>query len=149
MTKMYWNESDRRASLQEGWDLFNDDGLMRIQRVDDPNGVRADFKFNKPIPYFCNDDSAQQWVKDKARANKKNERYKRALRLQGEDVKYVGYAFDLMYTLSIKRCARCHKNHNSLNFTMLTFSFEDDLGYTHWAKCPTNGEPILMKVGNK
>ncbi len=47
--------------------------------------------------------------------------------------------------LNIKNCARCKDNHNQLFFKKFTIN-EDNLGYSHFAFCPTNGEPILMKI---
>lgn len=43
-------------------------------------------------------------------------------------------------------CARCGEDHSYINFKPLTFACGD---YTHWAPCPTNGEPLLMKIENK
>jgi hypothetical protein len=50
-------------------------------------------------------------------------------------------------TINIKNCSRCGENHNDLVFKALTIPFEaKDGGWTYWAKCPINGEPILMKI---
>lgn len=46
--------------------------------------------------------------------------------------------------MKIENCARCHGIHDSVEFKQLTNPTEDN-GYTHWASCPSNGEPILMK----
>jgi hypothetical protein len=50
---------------------------------------------------------------------------------------------------SIRGCARCHgEGHPDLTFEPLLYGVdvEDDLGpLTHWAACPTNGQPILMR----
>jgi hypothetical protein len=40
-------------------------------------------------------------------------------------------------------CARCGHNHRNLKFKMLAFPCGD---LTHWAKCPRNGQPIIMKI---
>lgn len=53
-------------------------------------------------------------------------------------------------TTSITGCARCRgAGHEDLTFAPLThpIELEDELGdpYTHWAPCPANGEPILMR----
>lgn len=50
--------------------------------------------------------------------------------------------------LDIKSCARCKQDHDNLEFASLTHPIEDDDGtiWNYWAPCPTNGEPILMKV---
>lgn len=53
-------------------------------------------------------------------------------------------------TISIKGCARCHGDgHEDLVFQPLTHPFTAEPGvsaytFTHWAPCPTNGEPILL-----
>lgn len=49
-------------------------------------------------------------------------------------------------TVDVKRCARCGKDHKQLSFTSLTSLIRRGSRYTHWAPCPTNGEPILMIV---
>lgn len=44
-------------------------------------------------------------------------------------------------------CARCHGDgHAGLKFMPLTYPYIEDGGteMTHWAPCPTNGEPILL-----
>lgn len=49
--------------------------------------------------------------------------------------------------ISVRGCARCGQNHDNLEFHPLTRAMSDSEGqWTHWAACPTNGEPILMKV---
>lgn len=48
----------------------------------------------------------------------------------------------------IKNCARCGKDHEQLIFHLFTEPVrvgDGDIQYTRWAKCPTNGEPILMR----
>jgi hypothetical protein len=51
------------------------------------------------------------------------------------------------YTTSIKGCARCHGDgHEDLTFEPLTHPMPlpgDFPPLTHWATCPTTGEPIL------
>lgn len=65
---------------------------------------------------------------------------------------------------SITACARCGQDHAEITFKQLQKPiqlFEDTrvrnaaffrnpsaLMYTHWASCPTTGEPILMKLYN-
>lgn len=44
---------------------------------------------------------------------------------------------------SICNCARCGQNHENLIFYKFTRPSGE---YTHYAYCPTNGEPILMKI---
>lgn len=51
--------------------------------------------------------------------------------------------------MSIVGCARCHgEGHEALTFTRLTHPVEQEgaRSLTHWARCPTNREPILMVV---
>lgn len=46
-------------------------------------------------------------------------------------------------------CARCHgEGHDDLTFEPLIHPFEVDekIIVTHWAPCPTNGQPILLSV---
>ena len=45
--------------------------------------------------------------------------------------------------VNIRHCARCGGDHDGLEFR----SFDLPAGkFTHWAPCPTNGEPVLMTV---
>jgi hypothetical protein len=44
---------------------------------------------------------------------------------------------------SVTCCARCQKDHAALWFRAFTVPPD---GYTHFANCPTNGEPILMAI---
>lgn len=50
--------------------------------------------------------------------------------------------------MDIVGCARCHgEGHEGLFFYELAHPVETREGEvlaTHWARCPTNGEPILM-----
>lgn len=43
-------------------------------------------------------------------------------------------------------CARCDGDHLQLKFNPLTRPVQGGAEQTHWAECPTNGEPILMSV---
>jgi len=47
-------------------------------------------------------------------------------------------------------CARCWGDgHDNIAFEKLEHPFEPEgvkEAYTHWAPCPTNGEPILMAI---
>jgi hypothetical protein len=49
---------------------------------------------------------------------------------------------------ALKNCARCGENHDQpIVFQPLTqcvLNDAEDVIYTHWAPCPTNGEPILL-----
>lgn len=45
-------------------------------------------------------------------------------------------------TTNIKRCARCGNDHEDL--PMKDMSNSDR--FSHWAECPTNGQPILIKI---
>ena len=49
--------------------------------------------------------------------------------------------------IAIRRCARCGKNHDALEFQR--FRRPPASGFEWWALCPTNGEPILMIVMEK
>lgn len=49
----------------------------------------------------------------------------------------------------LKNCARCGETHADLPFKPLARPVYDDRDgelYTHWAPCPTNGDPIMMLV---
>lgn len=50
--------------------------------------------------------------------------------------------------VSIKSCARCGGDHEALEFKPFTQLVNAPSGtvYKWWALCPTNGEPILMRV---
>lgn len=53
--------------------------------------------------------------------------------------------------VDLKGCARCWGDgHDALTFEPLTHPVELDSdaepSFTHWAPCPTNGEPILMRI---
>lgn len=53
-------------------------------------------------------------------------------------------------TTSIVGCARCHgEGHEALTFEPLAHPVPVNGGMdlTHWAPCPTNGEPILLGAG--
>lgn len=39
-------------------------------------------------------------------------------------------------------CARCGEKHYNLTFSCFVYKVDD---YTHWASCPKNGQPILLK----
>ena len=45
--------------------------------------------------------------------------------------------------VDVGNCARCKEDHTEVSFSKLTYPHED---YTYWAACPTNKEPILMKI---
>lgn len=49
-------------------------------------------------------------------------------------------------TLKITGCARCRGKHDELIFVPLDIP---NNRFTHWTMCPTNLEPILMKVRPK
>jgi len=52
------------------------------------------------------------------------------------------------FKTTVVGCARCGGVHYDLEFKLLTFPMEDSSGlvWTHWALCPTNGEPILLRI---
>ncbi len=51
-------------------------------------------------------------------------------------------------TVDLTGCARCHSDgHTALRFEALEHPVEMEDGepnMTHWAPCPTNGQPILL-----
>lgn len=53
------------------------------------------------------------------------------------------------YTTDLVGCARCHgEGHPRITFFRLTHAFQPQEhvpGWTYWAPCPVNGEPILMR----
>ncbi len=49
------------------------------------------------------------------------------------------------HAIDVVNCARCEENHTNLSFSRFTNAPKKSL-YTHWALCPTNGEPILMWI---
>lgn len=52
------------------------------------------------------------------------------------------------FKTTIRHCARCDKDHKGLEFTKFTSPIEDTdkTIWTYFALCPTNQEPILLKV---
>jgi len=48
-----------------------------------------------------------------------------------------------VYSKAITNCARCGGNHDLVTFLLLDRPCDD---WTHWGTCPTNGEPIMMKM---
>lgn len=48
-----------------------------------------------------------------------------------------------MFSIEVRNCARCGMNHQAVQF----FPFiQRPPDATHWAMCPNNAEPILMRV---
>lgn len=50
----------------------------------------------------------------------------------------------------IRACARCNGSHDALLFRTLSSPMDFGAGegrtiYTHWALCPDNGEPIILR----
>jgi hypothetical protein len=60
---------------------------------------------------------------------------------EGETVKIEGAG---SYIVAVKNCARCHQDHDAVQFLRLRHPLEVS-GMTHWAKCPVTGEPIMGK----
>lgn len=59
------------------------------------------------------------------------------------------YIDDSIIVPQIKNCARCKGDHSNVKFKKLTHPIESDdsnLSDTHWSPCPTNGEPILLRI---
>jgi len=52
--------------------------------------------------------------------------------------------------LHVRGCNRCARDHAELPFLLLQRPMMDRDGvcWTHWATCPTTGEPILMFIVN-
>jgi hypothetical protein len=52
------------------------------------------------------------------------------------------------FVQSVVGCARCHGGgHEDVRWEPLTHPAETgDVTFTHWAPCPTNGQPILVAV---
>ena len=51
-------------------------------------------------------------------------------------------------TLDLNGCARCHgEGHKAITFEPLVYPVElgGEESFTHWALCPVNGEPILLR----
>jgi hypothetical protein len=45
-------------------------------------------------------------------------------------------------TIEVTNCARCQKDHEKLEIK----EFANHEKYTHFAMCPTNGQPILITI---
>jgi hypothetical protein len=44
-------------------------------------------------------------------------------------------------------CARCKQDHEDLTFEKLEYPHEvKSEVWTHWAPCPTNGQPIMLTI---
>jgi hypothetical protein len=57
------NAFDNTQAFREGWGLFMcDDGLLRVQRLDDPQSASLD-----GAPVFASDDEAIIWVAEQGR----------------------------------------------------------------------------------
>ena len=56
---------------------------------------------------------------------------------------------DIVTASNIVNCARCGGSHAPIVFRRLRQPVVDNDGkqWTHWAGCPTNGEPLLMIPG--
>ena len=63
----------------------------------------------------------------------------RALRRGAAKGPQEGESFDT----SFDACARCGERHQDLRFNPLTYPADE---WTHWAPCPTNGEPIMLCI---
>lgn len=49
-----------------------------------------------------------------------------------------------MLVINIVNCARCGESHKKVEFKELS---RDGHGASHWAPCPKNGEPLMLKLG--
>lgn len=74
------------------------------------------------------------------------------LGLRDPDVHVMAWADDDgpdVRVQSVGRCARCNGDHRHVAFTRLEHPVPDVEvvgGWTHWAPCPANGQPILLAV---
>lgn len=71
--------------------------------------------------------------------------------VRGNNMKTVKKAKPEAITIKkVENCARCKRNHKDVRFEVfkhpvIAGPMNNDL-YTHWAPCPTNGQPILMAI---
>jgi hypothetical protein len=48
---------------------------------------------------------------------------------------------------NVTGCSRCGEYHKQLVFKKFTNPIDDTNGkWTHWATCPTTGDPVLMRI---
>lgn len=55
-----------------------------------------------------------------------------------------------VHVKKVSNCARCGEDHENMTFAQLERPMTPDdvsppITWTHWAPCPTNGQPILMR----
>jgi hypothetical protein len=56
-------------------------------------------------------------------------------------------ASDERLTFDLTGCARCGGEHDAVEYRPFERPVPDPEGdFTHWAPCPTNGDPILMRI---
>lgn len=67
-----------------------------------------------------------------------------------EDLYVLTVAGEVLVS-GVGSCARCGADHQSLRFERLLHEMRDSDGtvWTHWARCPTNGQPILLREGER
>lgn len=65
-----------------------------------------------------------------------------------EDLYVLTVAGEVLVS-GVGHCARCGTDHQSVRFERLLHEMRDSDGtiWTHWARCPTNGQPILLRDG--
>lgn len=53
----------------------------------------------------------------------------------------------ILETISFDKCARCGEPHKNVTFKPLARPMPNEPSepFTHWAPCPTNGEPLLCR----
>jgi hypothetical protein len=51
-----------------------------------------------------------------------------------------------MKIASVIGCSRCGQDHHEVRFWPLD---NPSQGCTHWSSCPTNGQPILMRLDDR
>jgi hypothetical protein len=49
----------------------------------------------------------------------------------------------------LRGCTRCGADHDSVSFVLLEQPVTNEVAvlFTHWAPCPTTGEPLLLLSG--
>src|ERR1017187_2023170 len=62
----YWPEKFNQKAMREGWALFNAEGTLQIQRIDNPIDVAYELGIKKLRRTFKNDVEAYEFVASKA-----------------------------------------------------------------------------------
>lgn len=52
-----------------------------------------------------------------------------------------------LITFDVRHCSRCEQDHQQLEAKEFMIPIDDSDGpWTHWARCPISGDPILVKL---